>query len=142
VQKTSKGWFELRVRDSHTIMFSVTGLLQTSRCPDAQCTRPHCIFSHSNGVPDEIAIPVHVAQSVKRPSEVISDQRPTKVQKVGPSHRPRAVPTASTSSVCLSLHFSIYLSRLFLVRHARSQDYCLSIYSTRTSTTGNHRYHV
>ncbi|KAF8076496.1 ribonuclease H-like domain-containing protein [Lyophyllum atratum] len=100
-------------------MFSSLGLFHTLRCPERpQCTRPQCIFSHSEDLPPPVVltIPVHdpklasssttstvpakrpIPSSPLRPGAARptpTGEPPRKLQKVGALQRPSAVSTLS-----------------------------------------------
>ncbi|KAF8974468.1 ribonuclease H-like domain-containing protein [Flammula alnicola] len=99
-------------------MFANLGLFKDLACPERDtCARPHCIYSHSSDIPqprplirlpppslstparkksNDSVIPAK-RPAVASPAKVtsISAEPPRKFQKVGPTQRPLAVPSAS-----------------------------------------------
>ena len=114
--------------DSSHSMFSPLGLFKNLPCPQPDgCTRQNCLYSHSPNTPKQRPlnlVPHRQLSSIqstsrsatqskpqetvpaKRPaispvkSSPISTEPPRKLQKVGPTQQPLAIPSTSTTEVC------------------------------------------
>ncbi|KAI6105789.1 ribonuclease H-like protein [Pisolithus sp. B1] len=81
-------------------MFSTLGLFQSLSCPEgSECSRPWCLFSHTN---DASQPPLIASVPVARPralSSITTTSRPTTLPSTIPAKRPHELSTSATSSV-------------------------------------------
>jgi RNA exonuclease 1 len=145
-------------------MFSSLGLFKDLACPDlGSCSRPHCLYSHSPNVPQPRTLtlavpPTSLLPSIRRGPEkprgaVTHAKRPAiasptkgspgytepprKIQKVGPTLRPLALPSApQCAEVSLHRFYVDGHSHLFSVRCSYSTSQCSPVSSCDPRQTG------
>lgn len=150
-------------------MFANLGLFKNLSCPQSEsCTRINCPFSHSQNIPPPKQLnllpqsqnpakttPASVIRKAPESAPLVPAKRPAvpspqkplplsqgpprKLQKVGTSAQPRALPSSARSEVSFKvMYYPLHIrpSKPSAVRCTRSQSYPCPITCTGTSQTG------
>ena len=131
-------------------MFTHQGLFKSLACPDRDtCNRPHCLYSHASNIlparlpqfvvkapPPVTPVAVPIKRPVVRTTSPPTPEPPRKLQKVGTSQRPLAVPSASHSEVRFIYIFLCLTLFSKLVRRTNLEGQCCSISGRYSRSTG------